>query len=374
LGQKPLARFNLSLGHNFCLDCVYISHHHKLIHGIDHTISSSSPTLNTPLSLLAMDGDEAVSRAAASGYEAVMRPLAWRSAKLEYMEFKNGLLLYAAKNGSEAMVRLLLECGAEADPKADFCRTPLFFAAENGHEAVVKLLLEYGAEVNFKDNNGQTPLLFAAGNGHEAVVRLLLEYGTEADFKDNFGRTPLSFAAEKGWEAIAGRLLRSGAESNSKDNFGRTPLLFAVGNRHKAVVRLLLEYGAEVNFKDNDGRTLLSFAVENGWEAIAGLILRYLNTKYELYKLWQLVILLFNGLYSVFFFEWPDGQRLLSTTMPWNIPPSLLVLWGVCWMFAPYGQETRDRTGMEEGIIDIGLPPVNSSLHLVLRIQFVVIG
>jgi len=47
------------------------------------------------------------------------------------------------------------------------------------------------------------------------------------------------------------------------------------------------------------------------------------------------LILLFNSLYAVFSSEWPPGERLMSTTMPWNIPPALLVLWGVCWMFAP---------------------------------------
>ena len=33
------------------------------------------------------------------------------------------------------------------------------------------------------------------------------------------------------------------------------------------------------------------------------------------------------------FNEWPDGRRPLSTTWPWNIRPSLVILWGVCWMF-----------------------------------------
>ena len=49
------------------------------------------------------------------------------------------------------------------------------------------------------------------------------------------------------------------------------------------------------------------------------------------------------------FAEWPNGQRPLSTTWPWNVKISLLVLWGVCWMF--YGSSgystrtTRNRTG-----------------------------
>lgn len=33
------------------------------------------------------------------------------------------------------------------------------------------------------------------------------------------------------------------------------------------------------------------------------------------------------------FCEWPSGRRPLSTTWPWNIKSSLVVLWGVCWMF-----------------------------------------
>jgi len=33
------------------------------------------------------------------------------------------------------------------------------------------------------------------------------------------------------------------------------------------------------------------------------------------------------------FFVYPSGKRPLSTTWPWNIRPSLVVLWGVCWMF-----------------------------------------
>ena len=53
------------------------------------------------------------------------------------------------------------------------------WAAEMGHEAVVKLLLEKGADVESKDDVGQTPLSWAARGGHKAVVKLLLEKGAE---------------------------------------------------------------------------------------------------------------------------------------------------------------------------------------------------
>ena len=45
------------------------------------------------------------------------------------------------------MVKLLLETGkVEVDFKNKYSQTPLWWAAENGHKAVVKLLLEKGAE------------------------------------------------------------------------------------------------------------------------------------------------------------------------------------------------------------------------------------
>lgn len=34
------------------------------------------------------------------------------------------------------------------------------------------------------------------------------------------------------------------------------------------------------------------------------------------------------------FLEWPGGQRPLNSTWPWSgVKLSILVLWGVCWMF-----------------------------------------
>ena len=42
--------------------------------------------------------------------------------------------------------------------------------------------------------------------------------------------------------------------------------------------------------------------------------------------------------------EWPNCHRPLSTTWPWNIKPSLLVLWGVCWMFYGPSDNVEKRT------------------------------
>jgi ankyrin repeat protein len=52
------------------------------------------------------------------------------------------------------------------------------YAAKNGHEAVVWVLLEHNLNVNLKNLSGRTPLQGAVRNGHEAIVLLLLEHSS----------------------------------------------------------------------------------------------------------------------------------------------------------------------------------------------------
>ena len=49
----------------------------------------------------------------------------------------------------------------------------------DGHEAVVRLLLEKGADVNAQGGQYGNALQAASYRGHEAVVRLLLKSGAE---------------------------------------------------------------------------------------------------------------------------------------------------------------------------------------------------
>ncbi|CAH0047106.1 unnamed protein product [Clonostachys solani] len=87
-------------------------------------------------------------------------------------------LLWAAVQGHEEMVRLLLENKAEIE-KCDktFHRTPLSLAALGGHKAVVDLLLRDGANVDSPDSSRLTPLFWAVIGGHESVIKSLLAFG-----------------------------------------------------------------------------------------------------------------------------------------------------------------------------------------------------
>lgn len=59
------------------------------------------------------------------------------------------------------------------DPEDDSGRTPLSWAAENGHEALVRLLLAKGANAGAKDHSTLLPVSWAAMSGHDTIVRLL---------------------------------------------------------------------------------------------------------------------------------------------------------------------------------------------------------
>jgi ankyrin repeat domain-containing protein 50 len=105
--------------------------------------------------------------------------------------------LVASYLGLETVVKLQLEQGTiNLDSKnSNSGQTPLSYAAGNGYEGIVKLLLEAKADVDAEDDSGRMPLSYAAENGYEGIVKLLLEVKADVNSKYNFDRTPLSYAA-----------------------------------------------------------------------------------------------------------------------------------------------------------------------------------
>jgi hypothetical protein len=80
----------------------------------------------------------------------------------------------AAYFGLSAIITTFLINGQDLDVRDSYKRTPLSWAAENGHETVVRLLLDQeGMHVDVWGWSQLTPLSYAAQNGHEAVVKLL---------------------------------------------------------------------------------------------------------------------------------------------------------------------------------------------------------
>jgi ankyrin repeat protein len=86
----------------------------------------------------------------------------------------------AAKSGLEDIIDVLLKYDSSSATVNDehqigFGRTPLSYAAASGHAAMVRLLLERGANPELQDSFGWQPLHWAAVSGSIEVFRLLLD-------------------------------------------------------------------------------------------------------------------------------------------------------------------------------------------------------
>ena len=73
-------------------------------------------------------------------------------------------------------------------------KTALHYAAENGRDVIVELLIASGADINAKSGHGMTPLHFAAEEGENTVAFELIRLGADINARDIIGRTPLDFA------------------------------------------------------------------------------------------------------------------------------------------------------------------------------------
>ncbi|KAK4069615.1 uncharacterized protein Triagg1_7039 [Trichoderma aggressivum f. europaeum] len=167
---------------------------------------------------------------------------------------------FAAELGREAIVKLLLDEGANINAVDDTLRTPLHMAIMYDEEAIMKLLVDQGADIEAADTTGQTPLHFAVRYHRDAAVKLLLDEGADVNATDEYLDTPLHTAAISGNGAIMKLLLEKGADIEAEDIIGQTPLHFAVRYYDDAAVTVLIDEGANIDATDYRGRTPLDVA------------------------------------------------------------------------------------------------------------------
>ena len=170
-------------------------------------------------------------------------------------------LLRAATNGQEAVVRFLVEKGADIEARSPNNGTPLICASEGNYEAIVEFLLKNGARVNSEDQFGWNPLHRVTVNrGGEGVAQVLLTHGADVNARCSFQKTPLHHAIEKGNDSMVSFLLAAGADYEARDIAERTPLHTAIESRLENMVHILLEAGADADAKDKGGRDALGAA------------------------------------------------------------------------------------------------------------------
>ena len=152
-------------------------------------------------------------------------------------------LMWAAFYGNEPLLKLLLERGAKDGTAA------MIQAGWGGHAGVAQLLLDAGAQVDPRAVANYTPLHWAASSEHSspALVELLLAHGADANAEggqpvDNFlgvAQTPLMLARKRGDTLIVKALLKAGAKDAPKPARSEKSLQMSVASGAKTVAEAI---------------------------------------------------------------------------------------------------------------------------------------
>lgn len=182
---------------------------------------------------------------------------------------KNGrtALHYAVLGGltseRRTLVSFLLSNGADVNAKDNLGFTALHFAANfdpdwkdkeirgifewkkipktknPNAEAMIRLLIDKGADVNAQDNDGSTPLHAAVRSRSLVLTKLLLDHGADINIREDKAR-----------------------HRDDDNRTGSTPLHCAVYEYSSGLVKLLLKRGADITIRNGVG--LIAFEVAFG--------------------------------------------------------------------------------------------------------------
>uniref|UniRef100_A0A673MRR1 SAM domain-containing protein n=1 Tax=Sinocyclocheilus rhinocerous TaxID=307959 RepID=A0A673MRR1_9TELE len=197
------------------------------------------------------------------------------------------VLSMAARGGHAHVVKLLLESGAFVDDfdhlaaaegsgnnsvhgdsgKTFLEITALLAAAQHGHEAVVRLLLDWGAEVNFcQKSSGWSALMLAAAGGAVSVTQQLVERGADADHLNVLGKTAFELALQLQHRDVKNYLDSITTVRPQPDDEKKRPDVFhalKLGNA-QLVKEIVEEDASQVNVSNADGASPLMMAAVSG--------------------------------------------------------------------------------------------------------------
>ena len=273
-----------------------------------------------PNAPLTPGGDTALMLAARTGKTDAVRLLIEARADVNVKEHWGGTtaLMWAVAEGHGGAARLLIAAGADVNARSHYVAaangrgfegrtpaasrteekveefasgwlTPLMFAARDGSVELTRILVDAGADVNAVAGDGKTALALAIFNGGYDVASLLVDRKTDVNKADAQRFTPLFWAVDRRnmetapnfpWMVtvdpmpLIRKLLDAGANPNALVNNtprgrmreGSPRIVFATALMRAAfagdleLVTLLLERGADPAIVSKDGETMVSAA------------------------------------------------------------------------------------------------------------------
>ncbi|KXH69096.1 hypothetical protein CSAL01_01458 [Colletotrichum salicis] len=207
-------------------------------------------------------------------------------------------LQLAISNNRPAIVKLLIEHGANQDEPYENGSTPLIDAINREHKDIVWVLIESGASIDKRAADGHTALTRAVMKDDKSTIWLLVSKGASvfcpvedlpnlfcwslayndlslawflcqreriADVPDHHGMTPLHWAAKDGHLEAVRFLVQQDVFLDAKDYRGNTPLILATLSRQMLIMNTLLEHGASADVQDAQGVSALHHASRLGF-------------------------------------------------------------------------------------------------------------
>ncbi|TNJ30592.1 Ankyrin repeat protein 2 [Giardia muris] len=236
---------------------------------------------------VALCGDTALMRAAATGDVGRVRTLASSEAGLQNAQLLTALM-HAVIHDQPQCIEPLLR---EVRMRDIFGRTALMYAARTGHNRCTKLLVEQEsgltddggwtaliqasalnedppdelirAEAGYLDRKGNAAIVYASLNRNAALVNKLIPYEREA-----LGVTSLMAAAAAGDHKALLQALSEGA--TLRDVHGKTALMYAASSGSLECVRELLS--VEGGCRDKHQGTALMYAAANCMDHLVPLL------------------------------------------------------------------------------------------------------
>ncbi len=265
-------------------------------------------------------GQTVLMTAARTGNAAAVQTLLAHGAQVDARESSYGetaLMWAAAENHADA-AKALIEHGADVNARSNPLEyskdrfglegvmtilphgrwTPLMYAARQGSLAAARALVEGHADLNLTDPDGTSALVLAIINAHYDTAVMLLDKGADPNIADTagmaalyaaadmntlgevYGRPSRTFADEATALDLMKVLLRHGAKVNAQlrtptlyrahtpgdGNLGQgsTPLMRAARNADADAMRLLLANGADPSIAQKNGTTALMLAAGLG--------------------------------------------------------------------------------------------------------------
>lgn len=228
---------------------------------------------------------------------------------LKKNEKGNTPLHVAAAGGYAAIVRLLLDKGADLQALGEYGFTPLHTALVARQREIVKILIERGADVNALDRFGRPPLIWvpwftddvesadlliqkgadvnfvtvegasafntALYSDRRGLIRLFLERGVRLPEDETTIRDYLNSCASSGNMELFARLLQAGGNLHFKNRFGGSLLHQAASGGAHEMAEMLIARGLPVDGMDRYGLTPLHIAASKGGKAVVEILMAH---------------------------------------------------------------------------------------------------